>query len=213
MAMLAPSLLSANFLHLKEELDSIEQAKATWIHLDVMDGHFAPDLFLGPKLIRDIRMGTSLFLDTHLMVDNPERFVDCLAEAGSDALTFHWEATNNPAYLIKMIRAQNKKVGIAINPETSVSCIAPFLGELDLVLVMAISPGRAGSPFQIEAHQKMDELLQLRQQEHSKFLISVDGGIGTKEIAMLKNKVDILVSGSGFFGAMDRSAFVESVQY
>ena len=212
MAILSPSLLSANFLCLREELDSIEEAKATWIHLDVMDGHFVPDLFLGPKLIRDIRKGTSLFLDTHLMLDNPERFVDCLAQAGSDALTFHWEATDKPAYLIEKIRSHGIKVGIAINPETPVSCIVPFLGELDLVLVMAISPGRAGSPFRAQTHQKVDELLQFRQQGCLKFLISVDGGIGLKEIMILKNKAEILVSGSGFFGAKDRAAFVQSVQ-
>ena len=161
MTLIAPSLLSADFSKLGKEIQAAEKAGADRIHWDVMDGHFVPNLTFGPGVIADNRKQTSLPFDVHLMVDNPDAFIDECAEAGADIMTVHIESKKRPADCIAHIHALGKKAGIALKPHTSVSQIIPFIPEIDLVLVMSVEPGKAGQPFQAIALEKIVALKDL----------------------------------------------------
>ncbi|MCD4657172.1 MAG: ribulose-phosphate 3-epimerase [Planctomycetes bacterium] len=196
----APSLLSADFANLREELASIEKTHATWIHLDVMDGHFVPNITFGPPLIKSIRANTTLFLDTHLMISDPAKYVQTFADAGSDLITFHAEACKNPEEIVKIIdniKKLNKKAGLSIKPKTSVASISNFLDLLDLVLVMTVEPGFGGQKFM---HDAADKIRQIREIA-PKIDIQVDGGIDA-ETGKISAELgaNVLVAGSYVFG-------------
>ncbi len=208
----APSILSADFSRLAEEVDSLNGATDI-IHIDVMDGHFVPNITIGPCVISALRKRTEMEFDTHLMISEPERYVEEFARAGADLITFHIETTKEPLRLIKKIRALGKKVGISINPETEIDPVLPFLRDIDLVLVMSVRPGFGGQAFMPESLEKIRMLDNARKINRAKkLLIEVDGGINETTAVLCRDAgADILVAGSYVFKAKDRKAAVKSL--
>ncbi len=194
--LIAPSILSADFSKLGEEVKLIEKAGADWVHVDVMDGAFVPNITIGPLVVKAIRPVSKLFFDVHLMIDDPLSYVDQFADAGADLITFHIEACNNPKATIEKIRSKDKKVGVSIKPGTSVSALDGVLEEVDLVLVMTVEPGFGGQSFMPEMLDKIKEL-------KKKFTgyIQVDGGINPETAKEAINAgTGVLVAGTAVFG-------------
>jgi ribulose-phosphate 3-epimerase len=201
-ALAAPSLLSADFSNLGGAVRLIEESGAEWIHIDIMDGHFAPNLTFGPKTVCDIRPRTKLVLDCHLMVDNPQDFIQPFAEAGADYFTFHAEAAVHSNRLIQNIRAAGMKPGICIVPGTPVGVLEELLPELDLVLVLLVNPGFGGQKMIASCLDKLSKLAALRAERNCRYLLSVDGGITLDNaVTAVKKGADIIVAGSAFFNA------------
>ena len=195
----APSLLSADFSNLQQELKLIEQTKAKWLHLDVMDGHFVNNITFGPPLVKSIRKSTNLFLDTHLMISKPAKYIEAFSNSGSDLITFHYEACADKQEILKVIdniRKQNKKVGLSIKPATPAENIFEFLPLLDLVLVMTVEPGFGGQSFMETAAEKISIIRDFSNDIN----IQVDGGINadTSKIAVMLG-ANVLVAGSYVF--------------
>ena len=198
--MIAPSLLSADFSRLAEEIRDVEKAGCDALHIDVMDGHFVPNLTIGPLVVSAIRKVTKLPLDVHLMIDVPSRYVGEFRKAGADWITIHIEAENDVLKTLQEIKKLGAKAGISLRPKTPVETILPYLSELDLALVMSVEPGFGGQSFMPDMMAKVKVL-------RSKFqgLISVDGGIGAgNAFQALEAGADILVAGSAVFGKADR---------
>ncbi len=199
--MIAPSLLSADFNRLAEEIRDVEKAGCDALHIDVMDGHFVPNLTIGPLVVSAIRKVTKLPLDVHLMIDMPSRFMAEFRKAGADWITVHVEAEKDVRGVLQMIKASGAKVGISLRPKTAVEMLFPYLQDLDLILVMSVEPGFGGQSFMPEMMAKVKML-------RPKFpgLISVDGGIGVGNASQaLEAGADILVAGSAVFGKADRA--------
>ena len=199
--LIAPSLLSADFGRLAEEVRDVERAGCDVLHIDVMDGHFVPNLTIGPLVVEALRKVTKLPLDVHLMISEPSRYIAEFRKAGADWITVHVEAEKEVRSVLRMIRDSGAKAGISLRPKTSVETILPYLPELDLILVMSVEPGFGGQSFMPEM---MDKIKVLR----PKFpgLISVDGGIGAGNASQaLEVGADILVAGSAIFGKSDRA--------
>ena len=197
---ISPSILSADFSKLGSEILNLEKAKADLIHIDVMDGHFVPNITIGPEVISKLRKYTSLPFDVHLMISPVNNFIKNFAEAGADIITIHPEATENLVDSINKIKSFKKKVGISLNPETSIDKVMPVLNQIDLVLVMSVNPGFGGQKFM---EKVLDKIKILRKEIDSKQLktqIEIDGGINFENAKMAKNAgVDILVSGTTIF--------------
>ncbi|MEG0591958.1 MAG: ribulose-phosphate 3-epimerase [Coprobacillus sp.] len=214
MVKVAPSVLSANFAELKKDLDSIKEAGADWVHYDVMDGHFVPNISFGYSILKDISKVTDLFLDVHLMISDPRKYVDEFIQAGADMIVFHIEAVDskeNVNELIEYIHSQNVQVGISIKPATSVNDITDYLNRIDLVLVMSVEPGFGGQSFQEGALDKIKELSELQSQYN--YLIEVDGGINEVTGKSCKDAgVDVLVAGSYVFNQEDRKKAIDSLK-
>jgi ribulose-phosphate 3-epimerase len=203
----APSLLSADFADLRGEVASVQEAGADLLHLDVMDGHFVPNLTFGPLICRAIRRTTGLPLDAHLMMTRPADYLEAFAKAGVDALTIHVEADSPVGPTLAAIGDLGLKRGLSLNPRTSFDTVLPHLGNLDLVLVMSVQPGFGGQSFDPGAVAKIAALADRRRAEGHDFLISIDGGINDETGPMCREAgADILVSGSWLFGAEDRAA-------
>jgi ribulose-phosphate 3-epimerase len=210
--MIAPSLLSADFTHLGEEIDLLEKAGADLLHLDIMDGHFVPNITFGPGIVKQIRGITVLPLDVHLMIANPENFVDAFIDAGSDIVTVHSEATNHLHRLLTHIRARGKKAGVSINPATPLTAISEITAYCDLVLVMTVNPGFGGQSFIPEGADKVKRLRALLKEKKSDALIEVDGGVNDETAPLLwKAGCDILVAGSYIFSSGDYAAAIDSI--
>ena len=200
--LIAPSILSANFGFLAEEVKSIDKAGADWIHLDVMDGHFVPNITIGPEVINKLRKYTSLPFDVHLMISPVHHFIESFAQAGADIITIHPEATSDLISSIKKIKSYNKKAGVSLNPETPVSKVLPVLNLIDLVLIMSVNPGFGGQKFMEETLEKVKILRKEIDSKKFKVQIEIDGGINFENSKMaIKAGVDILVSGSTVFKA------------
>lgn len=197
---LAPSLLSADFSDLKSAVKMIEAKNSQFIHIDVMDGSFVPEISYGQPVVRSLRPLTELIFDVHLMVDNPERQIESFAQAGADYITFHLESSSDCASVIDKIHALNKKAGISIKPKTSVDKIENYLSKVDLVLVMTVEPGYGGQKIIPECVEKVSELVELRRKHNLNFKISVDGGVNENTIqSVIDAGADVIVSGSAFF--------------
>ena len=197
---ISPSILSANFSKLGKEIQDLERANADLIHIDVMDGHFVPNITIGPEVINKLRKYTSLPFDVHLMISPVHDFIKNFAEAGADIITIHPEATNNLVSSIQKIKSFNKKAGVSLNPETSVKKVLPVLKLIDLVLVMSVNPGFGGQKFIKDTLEKVKILRKEIDTKKLKTQIEIDGGINFENAIMAKKAgVDIIVSGTTIF--------------
>ncbi|MCM2322233.1 MAG: ribulose-phosphate 3-epimerase [Oligoflexia bacterium] len=206
-ALLAPSILSADFSRLGEELREVEAAGADWLHVDVMDGHFVPNLTVGPLVVQALKPWTRLPLDCHLMVSRPEDWIDAFVQAGADIITVHAEATVHLDRLLNRIRESGCRAGVSVNPGTSLAAIEEILDLVDLVLVMSVNPGFGGQKFIESALSKIERLAELRSSltRQDGFLIEVDGGVNAENLGRLRRAgADVFVAGNAVFGTDDR---------
>lgn len=210
---IAPSILAADFSALGAAVRTIEQGGAELIHVDVMDGHFVPNISIGLPVVESLRKATRLPLDVHLMIEAPERYVDAFADAGADSLIVHQEGNYHLQRLLASIRHRNLGVGVAINPATPVGTLAEVLGEVDVVLVMSVNPGFGGQKFLTGSLGKMRRLRELREREGHKYRIQVDGGVGMDTVAEIARAGgEILVAGTSVFHAADPAEAVRKLR-
>ena len=201
---ISPSILSADFSQLGNEIKRLEEGGADLIHVDVMDGHFVPNLTIGPPVIKDLRKFTKLPFDVHLMISPVHKYIEAYANAGADIITIHPEATDNLKNSIDKIKEFKKKVGVSLNPETKVDIIKKFLNDIDLVLVMSVNPGFGGQKFMPEVLDKIKELVKFRKEEKLIFDIEIDGGINFDNSKLaIEAGANILVSGTTIFKSND----------
>jgi len=212
MIYIAPSLLSADFSKLQEEVKDIEQGGADWLHLDVMDGHFVPNITFGPGLIKALRPHSNLFFDVHLMIENPDKYIQEFADSGADMIVVHAEACTHLHRTIQSIHATGKKAGVALNPATSLSVLDYILPEVDMVLLMSVNPGFGGQKF-INIVPKLERLMEMCKKQGVSPLVQVDGGITSETAPLVVNAgANVLVAGSAVFGKPDRKAAIEALR-
>lgn len=211
MVQIAPSILSADFAKIEDAVKMAEEADADVIHIDVMDGHFVPNLTFGPQLVASLRKKTSLPLDVHLMIDNPRSFIPLFAEAGADWISIHVEASVHLHKDITLIKEYDKKAGLALNPATPLHLINEILGELDFVLLMTVNPGWGGQEFIESCHSKISKLKNWISGQKLQIPIEIDGGVKLSNMEeFIKDGADILVAGSAVFGEEDpRDAIIK----
>ncbi len=213
MVKIAPSLLSADFACLKDEIDKIKAAQ--WIHYDVMDGHFVPNISFGYSILKDVSKVTDMYLDVHLMISEPSKYIDNFINSNASLIVFHYEAVSKDEIddLINYVKNHNVDVGIAIKPNTDVEVLLPFLRKLDLVLVMSVEPGFGGQKFNPLAVDKINILASLKQDNNYNYLIEVDGGINETTAKLCHQAgVDVLVAGSYIFNSDDYTKAIESLK-
>ena len=210
---IAPSMLSADFNNLAQSIRMVEEAGADYLHIDIMDGDFVPNISFGPMLYQGLRGQSKLVFDVHMMVTNPERYVDQVVKAGADVVTVHMEATPHIHRALQLIKAAGAKAGVVINPGTSVAAIEAVLGQVDQVLVMTVNPGFGGQAFIPATLDKVRQLADLRQKQGYDYLIEVDGGVNDKTAAdCLAAGADILVAGSYVFGHSDPAQAIQTLK-
>jgi ribulose-phosphate 3-epimerase len=197
---ISPSILSADFSQLGNEIKRLEEGGADLIHVDVMDGHFVPNLTIGPPVIKALKKNCSIKFDVHLMISPVHKYIDAYADAGADIITIHPEATDDLSASIKKIRDLGKKVGVSLNPETKVSIIKDHLEQIDLVLIMSVNPGFGGQKFMPEVLDKIKELKNIQKEQNIDFDIEIDGGINFENSKIaIEAGANILVSGTTIF--------------
>lgn len=206
--MIAPSILSADFSRLGEEIKKIEEAGADWVHVDVMDGAFVPNITIGPLVVKSIRPVTDLFFDVHLMIENPLQYIDQFAKAGSDLITFHVESNGAPEEIISRIRNNGKKVGVSVKPGSDIGILDSLLDKVDMVLIMTVEPGFGGQSFMADM---LDKVRVLR--KNFSGFIQVDGGINSETAKEAANAgVDVLVAGTAVFGEEDYKKAISNLR-
>lgn len=210
MVKIAPSILSADFARLGEEILDVEKGGADWIHVDVMDGHFVPNITIGPLIVEAIRPVTKLPLDVHLMIEEPDRFIPQFAKSGADWITVHQEACRHLHRTLHLIKEQGVKAGVVLNPATPISTIEPVLADLDMVLLMTVNPGFGGQKF---IHSVVPKVAQLRQMLNERGLghveIEIDGGVNAQTARLCEEAgATVLVAGSAVFNQADRKSVV-----
>ena len=211
--LLNPSILASDFTEIRNTLDLISSLDLDYVHLDVMDGSFVPNITFGPKFIKDMRKLSDLVFDAHLMIDNPEKYIKAFSDAGCDIITVHKEATRHLNRALSMIREEGKEVGVAINPSTSVYEIENELMNVDYVMVMSVNPGFGGQSFIPQSLKKIKLLDDIRRNEGYEYRIMVDGGVSLKNhIAVKEAGADILITGEAFFRSQDKASFIEEME-
>ena len=215
MAILSPSILSADYMHFAEDMAQTKKDGAKWLHVDIMDGHFVPNLSFGYSWVKAMRKITDLVLDVHLMIDTPIKYAEEFCKAGSDYLTIHVEADTpeNIKKTLELIRSLGVKPGIVVKPKTPAEAVAPYLPMVDLVLVMTVEPGFGGQKFMADMMPKLKQLRQMLDEVNPQCHLEVDGGVDltTGEVCK-ENGADVLVAGSAFFGSADRAAFCVQIE-
>ena len=215
MAILSPSILSADYMHFHADMDNTKEAGAKWLHVDIMDGHFVPNMSFGYAWVKSMRKITDLVLDVHLMIDTPIKYAEEFCKAGADYLTIHVEADTpeNIEKTLELIRSHGVKPGIVIKPKTPAEAIAPYLEMVDLVLVMTVEPGFGGQKFMADMMPKLKQLREMLDKVNPACHLEVDGGVDLNTAEICKaNGANVLVAGSAFYGAADRPAFVAQIE-
>ncbi len=210
MKLIAPSILSADFAKLGEQIKAVEAAGADWIHIDVMDGHFVPNITMGPIIVEAARRSTSLPLDVHLMIENPDRYINDFAKAGADWISVHAEACIHLNRTIQMIREAKARPGVVLNPATPLSAIEWVLEDVDFVLIMSVNPGFGGQAFIENSLDKIRALRSVIQKKGLSTLIQIDGGVNDKTIVKIAEAgADVFVAGSAIFGSKNYSETIQ----
>jgi ribulose-phosphate 3-epimerase len=211
--LLAPSILNADFLHLQSECKMLDESEADWFHLDVMDGRFVPNISFGMSIIKQIRKTTSKFFDVHLMIVEPEKYVDEFKDAGANSLTVHLETCPHLHRNIQQIKSMKMNAGVALNPSTPVSLLKDIITDVDLVLIMSVNPGFGGQSFISHSIEKIKELKSLIRQTNSSAKIEVDGGISLKNAKeIITAGADILVVGNAIFSSENRKETIKKLK-
>lgn len=209
---LAPSILAGNHANLKGSLDLIEQAGLHWVHLDIMDGHFVPNLTFGPQTVKALRADSKLFFDVHLMLDNPDKHVDAFINAGADQITIHVEPNYPIEATLLKIKSQGCRCGVVLNPDTPVESARPYLELCDIVLLMTVQPGFGGQSFREDTLPKMELLDRWRSELNLGYRLQVDGGIDATTAPLCRSRgIDTLVAGTAFYNASDQTAFATTL--
>lgn len=197
---LAPSLLSADFTNLAKDIEKLNQHGVKYLHLDIMDGNFVPNISYGPGLVKSIRPLTDMVFDVHLMVENPDNYIESFKDAGSDIITFHYEASKHPHRTIQRIKQAGLKAGVSLNPSTPLCVLDYIIEDLDLVLIMSVNPGFGGQKYIPAMDEKISKLKKIKDERKLDFIIEVDGGIKTDNVTnVIEKGVDLIVSGSDVF--------------
>lgn len=213
MTKIAPSILSANFARLESEIKDVENAGADYIHVDVMDGHFVPNITIGPLIVEAIKPVTKLPLDVHLMIENPDKYIPAFADKGASIITVHQEACPHLHRTIQLIKNSGAKAGVVINPATPVEMIKPILSDVDLVLLMTVNPGFGGQSFIKSVLPKINQIASWREKWDLTFEIEVDGGVnGETAQSCVDAGADVLVAGSAVFGKDDRQIAISELR-
>ncbi|WP_431799435.1 ribulose-phosphate 3-epimerase [Halobacillus andaensis] len=213
MTKIAPSILASDFAQLAKEIKEVDEGGADYIHVDVMDGHFVPNITIGPLIVDSIRPHTALPLDVHLMIEKPDHYIEDFAKAGADIITVHQEACPHLHRTLQLIKSHGVKAGVVINPATSVEAIRPVLPEADIVLAMTVNPGFGGQAFIPEVLSKIEQLAKYRDEYNYSYEIEVDGGINEKTAReCVAAGADVLVAGSAIFNQNNRQQAIESIK-